>query len=227
MLFQRVPGDAAQPGIFFNKVFRFAFFVMSALPSQNVTQWLLKWQAGDAHALDELTQLVYEDLHKLARGYLRRERPDHTLQATALVHEAYLQLHGLQHIDWKNRSQFIGLVANVMRHVLVDHARKHAAQKRGGADIIKLPLSRAERVIAGSSVNLIELNDALEKLAAQSAKSKRKAKIVELFYFGGLSVAEIAEVISAEGDAVKPATIEKDLKTARAWLYQALGNEHG
>ncbi len=200
---------------------------MSDLPSQNVTQWLLKWQAGDSNALEELTGLVYEDLRRLARNYLRRERPDHTLQATALVHEAYLQLHDLQHIEWKNRAQFIGVVANVMRHVLVDHARGHAAQKRGGASNVKLPLSRAERVVTDSGVNLIELNDALEKLAAQSAKSKRKAKIVELFYFGGLSVAEIAEVISAEGDAVKPATIEKDLKSARAWLYQALGNDQG
>jgi len=200
---------------------------MSDLPSQNVTQWLLKWQAGDSHALEELTELVYEDLRRLAHSYLRRERSDHTLQATALVHEAYLQLHGLQHIEWKNRAQFIGVVANVMRHVLVDHARGHAAQKRGGDGddaAIKLPLSRAERVGTNSGVNLIELNDALEKLASQSEKSRRKAKAVELFYFGGLSVAEIAEVISAEGDEVKPATIEKDLKTARAWLFQALGN---
>lgn len=201
---------------------------MNSLPSESVTRWLQKWRAGDEHALDELTTLVYEDLHHIARNYLRGERSDHTLQATALVHEAYLQLHGLQHVEWKNRAQFIAVVANVMRHVLVDHARRHAAQKRGGDGedpAIKLPLSRAERVVENAGVDLIELNDALEKLAAQSEKSKRKAKVVELFYFGGLSVAEIAEVISAEGDAVKPATIEKDLKNARAWLYKVLGND--
>jgi len=211
---------------------RFCFFLveMDSLPSESVTRWLQKWQAGDESALEELTTLLYEDLQRLARSYLRRERSDHTLQATALVHEAYLQLHGLQHIEWQSRAQFIGVIAGVMRHVLVDHARKHAAQKRGGDGddaAIKLPLSRAERVVTGSGVNLIELNDALEKLAAQSEKSRRKAKAVELFYFGGLSVAEIAEVISAEGDEVKPATIEKDLKNARAWLYQALGNNQG
>jgi RNA polymerase sigma factor (TIGR02999 family) len=198
---------------------------MNSLPSQSVTQWLHKWQSGDAHALDELTELVYRDLHHLARNYLRGERSDHTLQATALVHEAYLQLHGLQHIKWKNRAQFIAVIATVMRHVLVDHARRHTAQKRGGEGIIKLPLSRAERLPMGSDIDLIELNDALEKLAAQSDKWRRKAKVVELFYFGGLSVAEIAEVISAVGAEVKAATVEKDLKSARAWLYQALSKK--
>lgn len=201
---------------------------MNTLPSHSVTQWLLQWQAGDSHALDELTALVYQDLHHLARNYLRRERPDHTLQATALVHEAYIQLCDLQHLDWKNRAHLIGVVAGVMRHVLVDHARQHAAQKRGGADLIKLPLSRAERVVAAdanSEIDLLELHDALEKLAAQSEKWGRKAKVVELFYFGGLSVAEIAEVISAEGAEVSAATVEKDLRSARAWLYQALRNK--
>src|SRR6185369_1880387 len=105
---------------------------MTELSSQTVTQWLLKWHAGDESALNQLSELVYQDLHRLARKYLRHERPDHTLQATALVHEAYLQLHDLQHLDWKSRAHFIGVVAQVMRHVLVDHARERAAQKRGG-----------------------------------------------------------------------------------------------
>jgi RNA polymerase sigma-70 factor, ECF subfamily len=194
---------------------------MSTLPSQSVTQWLLKWREGDESALDDLTGLIYQDLHGLARNYLRGERPGHTLQATALVHEAYLQLRELQHLEWKNRSQLIGVVAQVMRHILVDYARQHAAQKRGGG-AIKLPMSRADRVVAESEVDLVELNEALDKLAGTSARSRRMAKAVELFYFGGLSVAEITEVLSEDGAMVKPATVEKDLQNARAWLYRAL-----
>ncbi len=148
---------------------------MTELSPQTVTQWLLKWHSGDESALKDLSGLVYEDLRRLAQGYLSQERSDHTLQATALVHEAYLQLDELQHIDWKNRAQFISVVTQVMRHVLVDHARERAAQKRGGG-AKKLPISRAERVIAESEVNLVELNDALDRLAKESP---RKAKVVE------------------------------------------------
>ncbi len=189
---------------------------MSELLPQTVTQWLLKWHGGDQSALNELSELVYADLHRLAQNYLREERPDHTLQATALVHEAYLQLHNLQHLDWKNRSHLIGVVAQVMRHVLVDHARERAAQKRGG-DAVKLRITRAERVAAGSDVDLVELNDALDRLASQSP---RKAKVVELHYFGGLSAKEIAEVMSADGDPISQRTVENDLKVARAKLHE-------
>jgi RNA polymerase sigma factor (TIGR02999 family) len=189
---------------------------MNELSPQTVTQWLLKWRGGDESALNELSELVYEDLHRLAQNYLRKERSDHTLQATALVHEAYLQLHQLQHLDWKSRAHFIGVVAQVMRHVLVDHARERGAQKRGG-DAVRLPITRAERVIADSNINLLELNDALERLAAESP---RKAKVVELHYFGGLSAREIAEVISADGDSIAQRTVENDLKIARARLHQ-------
>jgi RNA polymerase sigma factor (TIGR02999 family) len=195
---------------------------MNTSPSQSVTQWLHKWRAGDESALDELSGMVYDDLHRLARSYLNRERPGHTLQATALVHEAYLQLHDLRHIDWKNRGQFIAVVARVMRHVLVDHARRHVAEKRGGG-AVKLPLSRAERVVAESDVDLIELNDALERLAAESP---RKAQVVELHYFGGLSAREIAEVLSAE-KSVSQRTVENDLKIARAKLRGYLGGKPG
>jgi len=189
---------------------------MNELSPQTVTQWLLKWRGGDESALNELSELVYEDLHRLAQNYLRKERSDHTLQATALVHEAYLQLHQLQHLDWKSRAHFIGVVAQVMRHVLVDHARERGAQKRGG-EAVRLPITRAERVIADSNINLLELNDALERLAAESP---RKAKVVELHYFGGLSAREIAEVISADGDSIAQRTVENDLKIARARLHQ-------
>jgi len=197
------------------------FPLMTELSPQTVTQWLLKWHGGDESALNDLSGLVYEDLHRLAQNYLRQERPDHTLQATALVHEAYLQLHELQHIDWKSRTQFIAVVAQVMRHVLVDHARERAAQKRGGG-AMKLPISRAERVVAESEVDLVELNDALERLAQESP---RKAKVVELYYFGGLSAKEIAEVLSVDETSISQRTVENDLKIARAKLHGWLTNK--
>lgn len=188
---------------------------MTDLSPQTVTQWLLKWHEGDKSALNDLSVLVYDDLHRLALNYVRKERSDHTLQATALVHEAYLQLHDLQHLDWKNRAHFIGVVAQVMRHVLVDHARVHAAKKRGG-DVQKLPITRAERLAVESDIDLIALNDALDRLAAESP---RKAKVVELHYFGGLSAKEIADVFSADGESIAPRTVENDLKIARAKLH--------
>jgi len=188
---------------------------MPELSPQTVTQWLLKWHGGDESALNELSEMVYQDLHRLAQNYLRKERSDHTLQATALVHEAYLQLHELQHLEWKSRAHFIGVVAQVMRHVLVDHARERAARKRGG-DAVKLPITRADRVAAQSEVDLVELNEALDKLASES---QRKAKVVELHYFGGLSAKEIAEVMSAEGASISQRTVENDLKIARAKLH--------
>ena len=194
---------------------------MTELTPQTVTQWLLKWHGGDDCALNELSELVYEDLHRLAHNYLRHERPDHTLQATALVHEAYLQLHDLQHLDWKNRAHFIGVVAQVMRHVLVDHARERAAQKRGG-DAVKVPISRADRIISRTEVDLVELNEALNRLAAESP---RKAKVVELYYFGGLSAREIAEVLSADDTPVSQRTVENDLKIARAKLHAWMKGE--
>lgn len=191
---------------------------MTVVPPQTVTQWLVKWRAGDPAALNEVTELVYEDLRRLAQNLLRNERPEHTLQATALVHEAYLQLHDLQHIDWKNKAQFICIVAQVMRHVLVDHARERAAQKRGGG-AVKLPISRAERVIAKSEIDLVELNEALERLANESP---RKARVIELYYFGGLSAKEIAEVLSAGETSVSQRTVESDLQIARAKLHRWL-----
>lgn len=193
------------------------------LTSHNVTQWLLKWRAGDEAALKELTELVYGDLHRLAENYLRNERPNHTLQATALVHEAYLQINELQQIDWRNRSQFIAVVAQVMRHVLVDYAREQAAKKRGGG-VAKLPLSRADNASVGSGLDLIELNEALEKLAQESP---RKARVVELYYFGGLSAKEIAEVLSMDETSIAQRTVENDLKIARAKLHNWLTPERG
>jgi RNA polymerase sigma factor (TIGR02999 family) len=137
------------------------------------------------------------------------------------VHEAYLQLHDLQDIEWKNKGHFIGVVAQVMRHILVDHARQLAAQKRGGA-AIKLPLSRAERVATKGDIDLLALNEALEQLAQVSP---RKAQVVELFYFGGLSAREIAEVLSLDGTNVSQRTVENDLKIARAKLHSLLADQ--
>jgi RNA polymerase sigma factor (TIGR02999 family) len=193
---------------------------MPVLPAQTVTQWLLKWRSGDESALNELSELVYEDLHRLAQGYLRHERPDHTLQATALVHEAYLQLRDLQHLDWKSRAHFIGVVTQVMRHVLVDHARERAAQKRGGG-AVKISISRAERIVVESEIDLVELSEALDRLAHESP---RKAQVVELFYFGGLGAKEIAAVLSAGETSVSQRTVESDLKIARAKLHQMLSS---
>jgi RNA polymerase sigma factor (TIGR02999 family) len=191
---------------------------MTELSPQTVTQWLLKWHGGDESALNELTELVYEDLHRLAQNYLRQERPDHTLQATALVHEAYVQLQDLQHLDWKNRAHLIGVIAQVMRHVLVDHARARARQKRGG-DAVKMPISRAERMAAPAETDLVDLDEALEMLAQESP---RKAKVVELHYFGGLTAKEIAEVLSATDEAIAQRTVENDLKIGRSRLHEML-----
>lgn len=194
---------------------------MLNLPAQTVTHWLLKWRGGDESALDELTQLVYADLRRLARSYLRHERPNHTLQATALVHEAYVQVQALQHLEWKNRGHFVAVVAQVMRHVLVDHAREHAALKRGGG-MEKVPLTGDEALVAPRGVDLLALDEALDKLAVDSP---RKAKVIELFYFGGLRAREIAEVLSAGDDTVSQRTVESDLQIGRAklhrWLHDA------
>ena len=189
--------------------------------SESVTNLLVQWSQGDRAALDKLTPLVYDELHRLAASYLRHQRPDHTLQATALVHEAYVRLLDIDEIEWQSRAHFICLMAQLMRHVLVDHARKHGAQKRGGA-AIKLPLSRAERAAVQSTVDLVELNAALEGFAE---RFPRQAQVIELHFFGGLQVDEIPAVLSGNGEQLSTRTIERDLKFARAWLRKALDNQ--
>jgi RNA polymerase sigma factor (TIGR02999 family) len=150
--------------------------------------------------------------------YLRNQRPDHTLQATALVHEAYVRLLDIEEIEWQSRAHFICLMAQLMRRVLVDHARKHAAQKRGGnAD--RVPLSRAERLTPQSDFDLVELNDVLERFAE---RFPRQAKAIELHFFGGLQVEEIPKVLTSDGDSISTRTVERDLKFARAWLRKEL-----
>ena len=178
-----------------------------------VTQLLLDWSDGDERARAEVLPLVYDELRRLAALYLLRERHDHTLQPTALVHEAYLRLVDQRHVNWRNRAQFVGLAAVMMRRILVNYARDRAAGKRGG-DLQKVPLSDADEPGRPQDVDVIVLHDALDQL---SAIDPRKSRIVELKFFGGLTTNEIAEVLQ-----LSPATIERDWSFARAWLYDAI-----
>jgi len=178
-----------------------------------VTQLLLDWSDGDERARAEVLPLVYDELRRLAALYLLRERHDHTLQPTALVHEAYLRLVDQRQVNWRNRAQFVGLAAVMMRRILVNYARDRAAGKRGG-DLQKVPLSDADEPGRPEDVDVIVLHDALDQL---SAIDSRKSRIVELKFFGGLTTNEIAEVLQ-----LSPATIERDWSFARAWLYDAI-----
>lgn len=182
--------------------------------SESVTQLLLDWSAGDKSVLDELLPLVYAELHRLAYAYLRRERANHTLQPTALVNEAYLRLVEQQHVEWQNRAQFFGIAANLMRQILVDHARQRMAEKRGGPDQQRLSLTQAERVMQQAEVDVLALNEALTRLAEFDAQ---QARIVELKFFAGLTIEEICEVTG-----LSHATVEREWKLARAWLRREL-----
>jgi RNA polymerase sigma factor (TIGR02999 family) len=181
--------------------------------SHDVTQILQAWSDGDPGALDELIPVVYEELRRQAARHLRRERPDHTLQTTALIHEAYLRLVDQKDVRWQNRAHFFGVAAQLMRRILVDHARKDRALKRGGP-AVKLPLEEAEVVSGSTDVNLVALDQALTKLAAMD---ERKSRVVELKYFGGLTAEEAAEVLQ-----VSPATVRHDWTLAKAWLRREI-----
>jgi RNA polymerase sigma factor (TIGR02999 family) len=182
----------------------------------DVTQILQDWSAGDSGALEKLMPLVYEELRRLARSYLARERPDHTLQATALVHEVYLRLADQTRLTWKDRAHFYGIAARMMRRILVDHARLHNAAKRGGLQQ-KLTLEEARDLPAEGDVDLVELDGALETFAKDYP---RKSEVVELKFFGGLDAREISEVLS-----VSEKTVLRDWNFAKLWLCRAL-SEH-
>lgn len=171
----------------------------------------------DEAALEKLTPLVYGELRRLAASYLKRERADHTLQATALVHEAYLELREMPKFEWQNRAHFVGVMANLMRRILVDYAREHNAEKRGGGNL-KVSISQAERE-SRSQVDLIELDEVLNRFAAEHP---RQARVVEMKFFGGLTTREIADVFSAGDEKISTATIERDWRFARAWLKNEL-----
>jgi RNA polymerase sigma factor (TIGR02999 family) len=174
-----------------------------------ITQLLIRWRDGDQAALDELLPQVYRELRRLANHYLRQERPGHTLQASDLVHEAYLRLADEKEIDWQNRAHFFGIAAVRMRHILVEHARGRNAAKRGGGEY-RLSLSQADRLTEERDVNLLALDDALQRLEALDAQ---KSRIVELRYFGGLTIEETAEALR-----ISTATVKRDWNMARAWL---------
>ena len=178
--------------------------------AENVTRLLIELSKGDRGAVDLLLPVIYDELRKLAANYLRRERPDHTLQPTALVHEAYLRLVDQTRVNWQNRAHFFGVAAQIMRRLLVDHARKHNAEKRG-QDFQKLSLDEnIDRAVERSS-ELIALDDALRALAEFD---QQKARMVELRYFGGLSIEETADVLG-----VTPTTIKRHWRFAKAWLH--------
>ena len=181
----------------------------SLAPRENVTQMLVNWGGGDADAAARLMPLVYDELRQLAQKYLHRERPDHTLQATGLVHEAYLRLVDQTAATWQNRAHFFGVAAAVMRRILVDYARSHRAEKRGGTRE-KIILDEAAMPAAERSVDLIALDDALKDLVTFDP---RQSQIVELRFFGGLSIEEVAEVLE-----VSPRTVKREWRLAKAWL---------
>ena len=178
-----------------------------------VTQWLLDWGRNDKKALDQMLPVLYQELHRLASHYLSREATGHTLQPTALVHEAYLRLVDQRRVDWRNRAQFLGVAASMMRRILVNHARDRAARKRGGG-AQQVSLSLVGSPSGRPEVELIALEEALERL---TALDERKSRVVELKFFGGLTIEEIAEVLGVSG-----ATVEREWAFARAWLYDAM-----
>ena len=180
--------------------------------SPDVTGLLVAWSAGDEGARSRLVDAVYGELRRLARGYLQRERPDHSLAPTALVHEAYLKLVDQRRVHWQNRSQFFAIAAHLMRRILVDHARSHHAQKRGSGG--KVPLGDYDIGYEASSVDVVALDVALQRLATTYP---RQSQLVELRFFGGLTVDEIAAVLD-----VAPITVKRDWALAKAWLYREL-----
>jgi RNA polymerase sigma factor (TIGR02999 family) len=180
-----------------------------------ITQLLDSWRNGDQKALDSLLPIVYAELHRLAHFQLRRERPDHTFQSSALVHEAYLRLIGINPPEFESRNHFFAIAAQLMRQILVDYARQHLAGKRGGGTA-KLSLEEAEMLLPGKETDMevIAIDDALTALAQVDA---RKAKVVELRFFGGLNFEETAEILH-----ISAITVARDWSTARAWLHREM-----
>jgi RNA polymerase sigma factor (TIGR02999 family) len=181
--------------------------------THQITQLLFRWREGDRQALDDLLPLVYNELHRLAGYYMRGERPSHTLQTSALVNEAYLRLAGTEDIRWQNRAHFFAIAAQVMRRILVDHARRRDKQKRGGA-VQKVDFDEAMLVSEERAAEVVALDDALKSLAAIDP---RKSQLVELRFFGGMSIDETAEVLQ-----VSPGTIMRDWTLAKAWLLREI-----
>jgi RNA polymerase sigma-70 factor, ECF subfamily len=186
---------------------------METPPTNEITAQLLAWNQGDAAALERLIPVVYQELRRMAERYLRQENSGHTLQPTALVHEAYLRLIDQTQVEWQNRAHFFGIAAQMMRRILVDHAKAKQRDKRG-AGALKLSLDETLNYGQERAGELVALDDALQHLAALD---ERKSRVIELRYFGGLSVEETAQVLN-----VSRQTVIRDWNMARAWLYQEL-----
>lgn len=188
-------------------------------PPLEITQLLLAWNQGDREVLDKLMPLVRDELYRLAESYMRRERSDHTLQPTALIHEAFMRLVDQQHINWQGRAHFFGVAANLMRQILVDYARNHKAIKRGGL-LNRITLDAAAALPEQKDLDLLALDDALISL---EKVSPIKSRIVEMRFFGGLSNEEIAEALN-----LSIPTIVRHWRVAKAWLYQQIrkGDSH-
>jgi RNA polymerase sigma factor (TIGR02999 family) len=191
---------------------------MDAPSPDQITEQLIAWTKGDEGALERLIPAVYQELRRMADRYLRKEIPGHSLQPTALVHEAYLRLIDQTRVEWQNRAHFFGVAAQMMRRILVDHAKTKHREKRGGA-AFKVPLDEASVYANERAAELVALDDALQALAEFD---DRKSRIVELRYFGGLTVEETAQVLD-----VSPQTVMRDWNLAKAWLYQQLGKTRG
>jgi RNA polymerase sigma-70 factor (ECF subfamily) len=201
-------------------VTRSAFQIGFPMPQapQNVTELLIGWSNGDREALDALMPVVYDELRRQASRYLRRERVGHTLQTTALIHEAYLRLIDQKNVHWQNRAHFYGIAAQLMRRILVDHARTKKRAKRGGSDI-RVSLSKANIFAKGQDLDIVAIDEALERLARID---EQQGRIVELRFFSGLTVDETAEVLG-----ISPATVKRDWSMARAWLHREISREVG
>ena len=186
---------------------------MSQPGSQNVTKLLVQWSQGDQGALESLVPLVYEELRRLARHYLKQEKQNHTLSSTALVHEAYLRLVSQKDVTWQNRAHFFGVASQMMRRILVDHARRRGYAKRGGG-AMTLALDEAVSTPQRREIDLVALDDALDSLAKLD---QRQSRMVELRFFGGLSIEETSQVLG-----VSAPTVKREWASARAWLYREI-----
>lgn len=189
---------------------------MGLSSNHEVTKLLRAWTAGDQNALEKLTPLVYEQLHRVAQHHMAGQRPGHTLQTTALVNEVYLKLVDCNRVDWQDRAHFVAVSAQLMRRILIDFARSRGYQKRGG-NVVRLSLDEAPSVSSEPDADLVALDDALKALAEVDG---RKSKVVELRFFGGLSIEETAEVLK-----VSTETVVRDWRLARAWLLRELSGE--
>jgi RNA polymerase sigma factor (TIGR02999 family) len=186
---------------------------MTTHSPKEITQLLVDWRNGDKAAIDRLMPIVYDELRRLASSFFRRERVNHTLQPTALVNEAYLHLVGQSEVSWQNRAHFFGAAAQLMRRILIDHARARNADKRGGGEL-RVSLKEEMAATEQREVDLIALDAALDELATLD---EQQSRIVEMRFFGGLSIEETAEVL-----AISPATVKREWSTAKAWLYREM-----